>query len=301
MNRIAAVVVTYNRLELLRQCVAALLAQRDAVCDILLVDNASTDGTAAWAEQFAAQHPAFQYRNTGANIGGAGGFNFGMRWAAEAGYEYVWIMDDDCLPRPDALAKLLEADALLGGPEQYGFLSSTVLWTDGSECKMNRQKLQTGVQLPQALSAQGLQPVAQATFVSLLFPAQVIRAAGLPIKEFFIWGDDVEYTRRLAVRMGLPCYWVGQSQVIHAMAQNSGSSIAADAPGRIDRYRYAYRNEAYLYRQEGVRGVCYYLAKCALNAARIVFTAKGQRLRRLRVLTGSMIKGFSFSPAVETL
>ena len=139
MNTVAAVVVTYNRLELLKQNIDKLLAQT-CPCDILLVDNASTDGTGE-AMRALEQTGKIQYRNTGANLGGAGGFNFGMRWAVEAGYRYVWVMDDDCLPKPDALEKLLEADQFLGGPENYGFLSSSVLWTDGRECVMNRQKI----------------------------------------------------------------------------------------------------------------------------------------------------------------
>ncbi len=67
---VAAIVVTYNRLELLRQCVEALRAQT-AACDILIVDNASTDGTANWL----ASQPDLHCRNTGSNLGGAGGLS----------------------------------------------------------------------------------------------------------------------------------------------------------------------------------------------------------------------------------
>ena len=85
MERVAAVVVTYNRKELLAQCIEALLGQQNAVCDILIVDNASTDGTGAYLA--ALNEPRVHSRSTGANLGGAGGFNFGMRWAVEAGYD----------------------------------------------------------------------------------------------------------------------------------------------------------------------------------------------------------------------
>ena len=127
---IAAVVVTYNRLDLLMQCVEALRSQTTA-CDILVVNNASTDGTDRWLDEQQDVHS----RNTGSNLGGAGGFNYGMRWAVEAGYEYVWVMDDDTLPEPDALEKLVEADRILKG--NYGWLSSKCLWTDGTLCPMN--------------------------------------------------------------------------------------------------------------------------------------------------------------------
>lgn len=135
---------------------------------------------------------------------------------------------------------------------------------------MNRQKIRKPYYEHIELLKYGFIQVEQATIVSLLFPAATICRAGLPIREFFIWGDDIEYTRRLSVRMKLPCYLAGQSQVVHAMKGNTGSSIATDAPERIDRYRYAFRNEAYLYRQEGFRGVCYYLSKCRLNFERIL-------------------------------
>jgi len=109
-TRAAAVVVTYNRLPLLQKCVEKLEGQT-APCDILVVDNASSDGTAAWLDS-QQKEGRLRAHNTGANLGGAGGFNKGMRWAVEAGYEYLWLMDDDCPPEPDALEKLLEADRL---------------------------------------------------------------------------------------------------------------------------------------------------------------------------------------------
>lgn len=294
--RCAAVVVTYNRKALLETCLEHLLAQ-SIPCDVLLVDNASTDGTGAWAQAFVASHETVHYRNTDTNLGGAGGFNFGMRWAVESGYSHVWIMDDDTLPEEDALKELLEADELLGG--EYGFLSSVVLWTDGCECRMNRQKLKKAYYERVELLEHGMILAEQATFVSCLFRAETITRAGLPIKEFFIWGDDIEYTRRLSVRMRLPCYLVGKSRVIHAMKENNGSSIATDVPERIGRYNYAFRNENYLYRKEGIRGFVFYTAKCALNLLRILRFAKDHRLKRCAIIIKQYICGFFFNPKVE--
>lgn len=295
MERIAAVVVTYNRKELLLQCIQHLLTQQGAVCDVLVVDNASTDGTAQALEQMTS--PRLFYRNTGENLGGAGGFNFGIKWAAEAGYDYVWIMDDDTLPQPDALVQLWNAHERLNG--QYGFLSSVVLWKDGKECRMNRQKIKKSFYEHVELLQYGIVQIEQATFVSLFFPISVIQKVGLPIREYFIWGDDIEYTRRISVRNEIPCYMAGKSIVIHMMQNNTGSNIATDVPERIERYRYAFRNENYTYRQEGLRGVAYYLAKCGLNLIRIITQAKSHRLKRIGVLLGSMVRGIAFCPKVE--
>ena len=291
--KIAAVVVTHNRLSMLQKCISALTAQT-LPCVTLIVDNASDDGTAEWAS--AQQSETVFYLPTGKNLGGAGGFQFGMNKAVTMGFDRVWVMDDDCIPAADALEKLMEADAALGS--SYGFLSSLALWTDGSICRMNRQKLRRDMYDDLHLIQHALLPITQATFVSCLFTAEVIRQAGLPIGEFFIWGDDIEYTRRLAVRMALPAYLVGNSIVTHHMVQNDGSSVATDDIDRIPRYRLAYRNEHYLYRKEGFRGFLYYLARCLLHTARVVFHARGHRLRRIGTIWQGFFQGFRFNPSV---
>ena len=292
MQETAAVVVTYNRLEMLKHCIDHLKHQ-DIPCDILIIDNASTDGTQAWLEK----QQGIRYFNTGANLGGAGGFNYGMRKAVEAGYAYIWIMDDDCFPKTDALSALYKADRLLKG--RFGWLSSVALWTDGHECKMNRQKLKKSFYEYSEYMKYGVVQAEQATFVSLFLCAETIKKEGLPIRDFFIWGDDIEYTRRISVRKHYPCFVVGASQVIHAMTLNNGSSIATDAVERIARYRYAFRNENYLYRKEGLKGIVYYMAKCGLNFVRILINAPDHRGYRMRILWSSMVKGCLFNPKVE--
>lgn len=292
-TNVAAVVVTYNRLALLKRCVGCLRGQT-ALCDILIVNNASTDGTEEW---LAAQADLLS-RNTGSNLGGAGGFNYGMRWAVEAEFDYVWVMDDDTLPKPDALEKLLEANGLLKG--DYGWLSSVALWTDGSECKMNRQKLKKSYYDYSPLLKDGLVQAEQATFVSLFLRRETILRVGLPIREFFIWGDDIEFTRRIAVRAGTPCFLVGGSQVVHATKNNEGSNIALDDPVRIGRYFYAFRNEAYLYRQEGAKGRLFCFAKRGRDFWRIIRHSK-TRILRLKVLVQGSFFGLFFHPTIENV
>lgn len=297
MNNIVAVIVTYNRIDMLRQCIQHVQAQT-VLCDILIIDNASTDGTEVFVKQLT--DARIHYYNIGENLGGAGGFNMGMKLAVERGYDYVWIMDDDCLPKADSLEQLLLADKLLGSKENYGFLSSAVLWTDGSECRMNRQKrVSEPKKEQQKHEAIDLEKIKQATFVSLLIPAKTICRAGLPIKEFFIWGDDIEYTRRIALSEKMPSYLVKRSKVIHAMKNNAGSSIAVDDIERLARYEYAFRNEAFLYRKEGWKGVCYYCAKCGLNIGRIIFKKNNHKAKRLKAIASGMIKGVFFNPKIE--
>lgn len=296
MNKVVAVVVTYNRLDKLKRCLAAL-SESDTPCDVLVVDNASTDGTSEWLASFSSETVCVI--NTGKNIGGAGGFNLGMRKAVGMGYEFIWLMDDDCMAHRESLSRLLDADRILSG--DYGWLSSVALWTDGRPCKMNKQKAVTDFYDDADLLGYSLLAATQATFVSLFIRSSVVRKFGLPITDFFIWGDDVEFTRRIAVRGGLRSFVVGNSVVTHEMKDNNGSSIALDGQERIQRYRYAYRNEAYLYRQEGACGIAYFIAKCGLNIFRIIRYHRPHTFSRLRVLVSSAISGFFFNPKVETL
>ena len=99
MNQTVAVVVTCNRKAILKQCVEKLFLQTVS-CDVLVVDNASSDGTAEYLETLKRENRVHVIKLS-RNLGGAGGFNLGIRKAVEYGYEYIWTMDDDTLPRPD--------------------------------------------------------------------------------------------------------------------------------------------------------------------------------------------------------
>ena len=292
-QRVVAVVVTWNRKALLTECVNCLLKQTASNIGILVVDNASTDGTGeALAPLVAAGR--IDYVNTGANLGGAGGFQFGIRRAVESGCDYVWIMDDDAMPTPGALQALLNAAEEIGA---FGWLSGKTLWTDGSVCRMNIQRDTQMANLRDFESR--LVPAGAATFVSLLLPAPVVRKAGLPIKDFFIWADDLEYTRRISRQY--PCWVVNDSVTVHRCQTNNGGNISTDVPERIPRYRLAYRNEVYVYRREGWRGVRRLLLRTPLHILRVLAKSKTRRWERIRVILGGTIEGLSFRPEIEYL
>src|SRR3954447_15177950 len=111
-ERVCAVVVTYNRVELLRECLTALEAQTRPLDRILVIDNKSTDGT---AEMVRSEHPGVELVELPENRGGAGGFYEGTRRAYDDGYDWLWLMDDDTIPNATALEKLLDAPAELDG------------------------------------------------------------------------------------------------------------------------------------------------------------------------------------------
>ena len=291
--RVAAVVVTYNRRALLGACVECLLRQTFHDLSILIVDNASTDGT---EDSLAPLVDAGKvlYVNTGANLGGAGGFQFGVRCAMGLGCDYLWLMDDDSMPEPTALEALLDAAADAG---TFGYLSGKALWTDGSLCRMNVQR---DLRLKNIADfSEPKIPSGAATFVSLLVPAEVVREVGLPIGEFFIWADDLEYTRRISRRY--PCWVIPGSVTIHQCQTNNGGNIATDVPERIPRYRCAYRNEVYLYRREGLRGALHILARTPVHILRVLMKSNGRKWERIRTILGGTLEGLFFKPKIEYL
>ena len=306
MNSTIAIVVTYNRLELLKEGIDALLSQTYP-CDILIVDNASTDETPIWAKEFASAHSSAQspaavfYENTGANLGGAGGFNYGMRRGVEMGYDFVWIMDDDAIAQPNALKELHKCAQQMQTP--FGFLASVVYWTDGSLCEMNRQRTPSHYLVKEdvdnALKENKLIPIETATFVSLLIPKETILIVGLPIKEFFIWSDDVEYTVRITVTNKMPAFIVPTSGIVHKTKNNAGSDIVHDDAERIDRYRYAVRNGNYAYRRYGARHYCGYLFNLFKSWILVWFCSKDHKAKRSWTIVSSFFKGLAFHPPIE--
>lgn len=291
--RTAAVVVTYNRLPLLRQCLAALTSQTALGLTIFLIDNASTDGT---AEAVAAMTlPNLVYRNTGKNLGGAGGFAYGVREAALAGYDALWLMDDDTLPTPTALAEFLQADRDLHG--RYGWLSGRALAPGGTDQPMNLQRVTPYKDLPNFDGARI--PAVMASFVSLFLRTETVRRYGLPIAEFFIWSDDWEYTRRIS--RAQPCYVIPASRVVHAMQNPGIVNIAADVPARWERYRYFYRNDVVLYRREGVRGWLWLLAKDAWHTVQVLRSPQGRKAWRIGIIWKGFFAGVRFAPEIPML
>lgn len=292
MNEVATIVVTYNRKDMLLGCIEHLSALKNAKADILIIDNASTDGTGEAVKRYIDSR-AIIYCNTGANLGGAGGFQYGMKEALKRGYKYLWLMDDDVYPEPESLEALLSADRELNG--KYGFLSGIARWTDGTPCKMNIQK--TGLKKTIEDYSSPTVRVIMATFVSFFVKAETVMEVGLPIKEFFIWADDFEYSRRISLKY--PCYAVNGSIVVHNMKSNNKVGIESEHPDRLWRYKYLYRNEVYIYRREGLKARLYLFFRVCLHIARVLFKSKESKKEKISVILSSYHDGRSFKPEIE--
>ena len=242
---VCAVVVTYNRRDLLEECLAALAAQTVAPDEVLVIDNASTDGTQQLVrERYADQ---VQLVELPTNEGGAGGFHEGLARGHAAGHEWIWLMDDDTLPTPTALQELLEAPERAGMGELPALLSSKVVWTDGALHPMNMPGFEReDVPFVVASAQQHLLPLRTATFVSLLLHRGVVDRHGLPLKRYFLWSDDIEYTARIL--RDEPGYLVPASVTVH---KTKTAYTAISSSG--DRFYFHARNTLYMLRSPGWR------------------------------------------------
>ncbi len=290
--KIAAIVVTYNRYELLLENLEALNNQSFKDFEILVIDNASKDNTEESVSSFAARgNRRVIYYNTGANIGGAGGFNYGLRKAYELGFDYYWLMDDDTIPTPEALEELLEAKVLLNG--HYGYLASKALWTDGTLCRMNIPDFyENGIDCNEISE---ISRIKRATFVSFFVSKTIVEKVGLPIKDFFIWADDTNYCLR--INRIKPGYWIPESIVIHKMRNNCPASIVEDNCERLDRYFYAFRNRYYNNRKE--HRTIRYLYGVVKTIFRIIRYSKDRKIERIWIMLKGIVHGISFNPKIE--
>lgn len=296
MTTVCAVVLTYNRRPLLERCLDALLVQTRPCDRIMVIDNGSTDDTAAaladrWADRI-------DYVGLPRNIGAAGGFTAAMRAAHETEADFTWLMDDDVIPDVDALEHLLRGDAALavqGVTPSY--LISRARANSGELTDVpdvDRRPNRIGFPNWAMLLDRGLVPTRGATFVSILIPRATVERHGFPLPDMYMWGEDREYTVRIS--RDRPGFLVGGSTVLHARATEGQLDIRTEInPERIRYHYFMVRNTTFTtLRYERKRQLVYLLARQARLA--------GSMLRRGRWYGATLIlrgvaQGFLFHPA----
>ncbi len=281
--RVAAVVVTYNRRDLLLEALAAIQAQTRAPSTVILVDNASADGT---ADAVRAKFPAVRLAELARNYGGAGGFAYGMSLALADGADLIWLMDDDTVPEPGALAALLAARERHPAPPP-ALVASRVVWTDGRAHPMNTPRTKPFASKAERLAAAaaGCTPIRSASFVSVLVDAAEARRRGLPRADYFLWNDDFEFTTRLLRgNAGLLC---PASVVVHKTATFGSTNVD---PGP-QRFFYEVRNKIWMLKTSAPLAPLERLVYGGSTLRRWARTFAGSHDRR--ALGSSLVKGIA--------
>ena len=207
--QLVAVVVTHNRLAKLKRTLARLCAEREGhLTGIILVNNASTDGTAEWLDT--QTDPRLQVITFEQNRGGAAGFAEGMAAGVQRGADWLVVMDDDARPSPGAFAAFHRLPL-----DQWDGIAAAVYLPDGEIAEMNRpsrnpfwtkggvlatlQRGRDGYHLPASAYEEdaGLSPVDVTSFVGFFVSVAAVKANGLPDAQLFIYGDDALYTLSL--------------------------------------------------------------------------------------------------------
>lgn len=290
-EQIAAVIVTRNRLALLQECVAAVRGQTRAPDEIIVIDNASDDGTREWLAGQSGLTVMLQ-----GNLGGAGGFHRGMKEGCARGHDWIWCMDDDTIAEPDTLERLCATPQFQDAGT--GFLGSLVKWTDGSIHKMNMWfSAPDGPGEVGWLSTVFVDkciPAVTSTFVSFLVSRRAIERVGLPLKEMFIWCDDAEYTYRISGHF--KNYHVLDSIVVHKTPANKNGDLGSVTPSEYFKLSYGLRNEIYFRRVQRQNPL--------FKALRLAAFLARQTLRLLQkrapaYLIRSLWSGLLFSPRIE--
>ncbi len=256
-TRVVAVVVTRHRRELLAMSLQTLTGQSRPVDHLIVVDNGAEDAVRELVE---AQPIPTTYLGSARNLGGAGGFAFGMLHALSLGADWLWLADDDGRPEgPEVLATLLDC----ARRHSLGAVSPVVCNIDDPDALAfplrrglvwRRRRSELSVNGP---GATDLLPGIASLFNGALFSADCVDAVGVPDHRLFFRGDEVDVHRRL-VRSGIAFGTCLRTAYLHPNGSDEfrpilgGRMHAQDPDDEIKRF-FTYRNRGYLMAQPGLR------------------------------------------------
>ena len=204
MERVAGLIVTYNRKDLLIKTIESLISQTYPLERLYIVNNGSTDGTYEVLAKYS--NEKIKVLNLNENRGGAGGFKAGMKWIiCEGKYDWIWMMDDDAIPMKNALENLMSYYESLSeqARKKIGVLENQRVWDkEWFEGVKNKR-----VSLSAKRDLVG-------RFVGYLVKTSVVERVGFPREDFFIYVDDVEYTFRIR-KAGFKVLIIDGSYIYH--------------------------------------------------------------------------------------
>ena len=291
-EKIFAVVLTYNRQYLLENLIKRLKQQTYQLDKIIIIDDASEDSTKEFLKNLNEKQIISYYLNK--NVGSAGGFNFGLRKAYEQGADWIWIMDDDLLPDKDCLEKLVKTKKFLEKKnEKISFLSSQILWKD-EICKMAIPGLNISSLDCLKYLEKGILELSSASYLSLLIERKALQKAGLPIREFILWNDDVEFTHRLSRQA--KGFLTSISKATHLTRENYNSNLKYLNEKTLGKYTNKFRNETYMAKKYNILIFLKVVLRIEKDLLKILFSHKRKFFFKLYF---AHLKGLFMNPKIE--
>lgn len=245
--KIAAVIVTYNRLALIKKVLKSFAKQSRIPDYIIVVNNASTDGTKEYLEYWEKERVEGQRKfvlNTKSNFGGSGGFFLGTEKALQTDATWIWVSDDDAFPHCDVFEKAEKHFVELGERNDISAICTQVR-TDGKVAESNRSRRNMGIlrmsltHVPKEEYEKKVFECDSFSYVGVFMNSNALNKVGLINKEYFIWRDDVEHSWRLSNVGKIYCY--PDMIVDHQIQKN-------DYEGISWKTYYGYRNDMLMYK-----------------------------------------------------
>lgn len=218
--KIAVAIPTFNRKDVLVECLKAVANQTLKPSCIYVVDNHSTDGTPQLLQSLGYDKEVdgvkVNYNYLDINGGGAMGFSLGMETALnDGGYDAFWMLDDDGLPAKDCL------EILSKYVDKYGYVTP-VLMDIGHPERLNGAC--RGSYDPKTLQAAygggEVMPMYCNPFNGGLFSLEAVRKVGIPKRELFIYGDEMNYDMRMK-EAGFPPHGIFSARHMHPVMQDT--------------------------------------------------------------------------------
>ena len=219
--KVAAVIVTFNRLKLLKTVVESIRKQTHIPDCIIVVNNGSTDGSKEWLEN---QSDCIVVNQD--NLGATGGFYTGIKKALELNTDKIWILDDDIAPEPNCLEELFKLSSTgcaITAPQRYhGIIPFR---PEPLRCNFTNPFKSMWIRHPvDSDYIDGVVKVECGTFEGPLIDAKVFHQVGLPDQDFFIFADDTEFFER-CWRKGFPTFITEKAKIQRLIPFDAGKKV----------------------------------------------------------------------------
>lgn len=236
-DRVVVIILNWNAEQDTAACLDSFLHQRGVRTEILLVDNASADGS---GERLHQRYPSVSYLQAGENLGYSGGNNRGLEWALARDAEWVMVVNNDTVAEPDCVRLLLAA--AVGEPRLAAVAPLIVrhddparVWFAGGWFDRVRA---IGVHAHEGAAVRAAIPASEGggagawrpcTFVTgccLLLRPAALRDVGQFANDFFSYGEDVELCFRLS-NAGWRIGWVPGARLAHRVPERGAPPTPA--------------------------------------------------------------------------